>query len=234
MKKVISLAVMLAMAFSCAAYAQMGMGRGMGRGPAATANSVANVDEAKALVLKQATNLKGAKVVSATEDRREKTVLDLIQSKKRKDLFPVGRLDKDTEGLLLITNDGMLAHRLLSPGKHVDKTYFVRVQGRVTEKEVELFGKRVNIGTSEKPEWTMPAELTVLESGEISEVRLTIQEGKYHQIKRMFQAVDMKVLYLKRERMGLLKLDLSLEPGQYRALTQEEIQRVADKDVTEY
>ena len=177
---------------------------------------------------------KPAGVVSATEDRREKTVLDLIQSKKRKDLFPVGRLDKDTEGLLLITNDGMLAHRLLSPGKHVDKTYFVRVQGRVTEKEVELFGKRVNIGTSEKPEWTMPAELTVLESGEISEVRLTIQEGKYHQIKRMFQAVDMKVLYLKRERMGLLKLDLSLEPGQYRALTQEEIQRVADKDVTEY
>ncbi len=177
---------------------------------------------------------KPAGVVSATQDRREKTVLDLIQSKKRKDLFPVGRLDKDTEGLLLITNDGMLAHRLLSPGKHVDKTYFVRVQGRVTEKEVELFGKRVNIGTSEKPEWTMPAELTVLESGEISEVRLTIQEGKYHQIKRMFQAVDMKVLYLKRERMGLLKLDLSLEPGQYRALTQEEIQRVADKDVTEY
>lgn len=177
---------------------------------------------------------KPAGVVSATEDQREKTVLDLIQSKKRKDLFPVGRLDKDTEGLLLITNDGMLAHRLLSPGKHVDKTYFVRVQGRVTEKEVELFGKRVNIGTSEKPEWTMPAELTVLESGEISEVRLTIQEGKYHQIKRMFQAVDMKVLYLKRERMGLLKLDLSLEPGQYRALTQEEIQRVADKDVTEY
>lgn len=177
---------------------------------------------------------KPAGVVSATEDRREKTVLDLIRSKKRKDLFPVGRLDKDTEGLLLITNDGMLAHRLLSPGKHVDKTYFVRVQGRVTEKEVELFGKRVNIGTSEKPEWTMPAELTVLESGEISEVRLTIQEGKYHQIKRMFQAVDMKVLYLKRERMGLLKLDLSLEPGQYRALTQEEIQRVADKDVTEY
>ena len=177
---------------------------------------------------------KPAGVVSATEDRREKTVLDLIQSKKRKDLFPVGRLDKDTEGLLLITNDGMLAHRLLSPGKHVDKTYFVRVQGRVTEKEVELFGKRVNIGTSEKPEWTMPAELTVLESGEISEVRLTIQEGKYHQIKRMFQAVDMKVLYLKRERMGSLKLDLSLKPGQYRALTQEEIQRVADKDVTEY
>lgn len=177
---------------------------------------------------------KPAGVVSATEDRREKTVLDLIPSKKRKDLFPVGRLDKDTEGLLLITNDGMLAHRLLSPGKHVDKTYFVRVQGNVTQKEAELFGNRVNIGSDEDPEWTMPAELIILENGETSKVRLTIREGKYHQIKRMFQAVGMKVLYLKRERMGGLALDPALEPGQYRALTQEEIEHVADKDVRRY
>lgn len=173
-------------------------------------------------------------VVSATEDRKEQTVLDLIPSKRRKDLFPVGRLDKDTEGLLLITNDGPLAHRLLSPGKHVDKTYFARVRGRVTEREVELFADRVNIGSDKNPEWTMPAELCVLECGDISQVRLTIHEGKYHQIKRMFQAAGMEVLYLKRERMGTLILDEKLEPGQYRPLTREEIQDVTNENVGEY
>ena len=118
---------------------------------------------------------KPAGVISATEDKKETTVVDLIREKKRKDLFPVGRLDKDTEGLLLITNDGVLAHRLLSPNHHVDKTYFVRVHGRVTEEEEKSFLAGVNIGTGDEEEWTRPARLEILKSGEESEVRLTIQ-----------------------------------------------------------
>lgn len=173
---------------------------------------------------------KPAGVVSATEDRNLKTVLDLITSRKRKDLFPVGRLDKDTEGLLLITNDGALAHRLLTPGKHVDKTYFARIRGRVTEREVHQFLEGLDIGTEQKPEQTMPAVLEVLESGPESQVRITIQEGKYHQIKRMFQAIGMEVLYLKRERMGSLALDPGLETGEYRPLTKKEIADVTNEN----
>ena len=169
---------------------------------------------------------KPAGVISATEDSRCETVIDLIESKKRKDLFPVGRLDKDTEGLLLITNDGALAHRLLSPKKHVDKCYFARVQGKVTEEDVEAFSKGVNIGTSEEEEWTMPGELVIVNSDEISEIRLTIQEGKFHQVKRMFAAVGKEVIYLKRERMGTLVLDESLALGEYRELTDEELKNL--------
>ena len=169
---------------------------------------------------------KPAGVISATEDNRCETVIDLIESKKRKDLFPVGRLDKDTEGLLLITNDGALAHRLLSPKKHVDKCYFAKVQGKVTEEDVMAFSKGVNIGTLEEEEWTMPGELVILKSDEISEIRLTIQEGKFHQVKRMFQAVGKEVIYLKRERMGTLVLDDSLELGEYRELTDEELKNL--------
>lgn len=165
-------------------------------------------------------------VVSATEDARDKTVLDLIDSKKRKDLFPVGRLDKDTEGLLLITNDGELAHRLLSPKKHVDKCYYAKVAGKVGTEDVETFAEGVNIGTNEKEEWTRPAKLEILKSGDISEIRLTIQEGKFHQVKRMFQAVGKEVVYLKRECMGTLALDETLKCGQYRPLTEEEIQNL--------
>ena len=163
---------------------------------------------------------KPAGVVSATEDRRERTVLDLIGEKRRKDLFPVGRLDKDTEGLLLITNDGELAHRLLSPKKHVDKTYYARVAGRITEEHKKIFAAGVDIG-DEKP--ALPAELRILSSEEISEVELTIHEGRFHQVKRMFHAVGGKVLYLKRTSMGSLRLDECLEPGQYRRLTEDEI-----------
>ena len=169
---------------------------------------------------------KPAGVISATEDNRCETVIDLIESKKRKDLFPVGRLDKDTEGLLLITNDGALAHRLLSPKKHVDKCYFARVQGKVTEEDVTAFSKGVNIGTAEEEEWTMPGELVIVKSDEISEIRLTIQEGKFHQVKRMFQAVRKEVIYLKRERMGTLVLDESLGLGEYRELTDEELKNL--------
>lgn len=145
---------------------------------------------------------KPAGVISATEDKRDKTVLDLIKEKKRKDLFPVGRLDKDTEGLLLITNDGALAHRLLSPKKHVDKCYYAKISGGVTEEDVRVFKERINIGTQEEPEWTMPAELKILEKGTVSRIRLTIREGKFHQVKRMFLAVGKEVVYLKRELYG--------------------------------
>ena len=166
---------------------------------------------------------KPAGCVSATSDNLHKTVLELIDTKVRKDLFPVGRLDIDTEGLLLITNDGALAHRLLSPKKHVDKCYFAKVQGKVTEEDITAFSKGVNIGTAEEEEWTMPGDLVIVKSDEISEIRLTIQEGKFHQVKRMFQAVGKEVIYLKRERMGTLVLDESLELGEYRELTDEEI-----------
>lgn len=167
-------------------------------------------------------------VVSATEDSRDKTVIDLIQEQKRKGLFPVGRLDKDTEGLLLITNDGQLAHNLLSPKKHVDKTYYARIQGRITKEDVERFAGGLNIGTDDKEERTGPGILEIIRSGEESEIRLTIQEGKYHQVKRMFEAVGKKVLYLKRERMGTLSLDEQLKPGEYRRLTDGELEELTE------
>lgn len=168
---------------------------------------------------------KPAGVVSATEDRRDTTVIDLIKEKKRKDLFPVGRLDKDTEGLLLITNDGDLAHRLLAPKKHVDKVYYAKIDGMVTEEDVKRFAERIDIGAEEE-EMTRPAKLDIMKSAEESEIRLTIHEGKFHQVKRMFLAVGKEVTYLKRERMGTLCLDENLKPGEYRLLTEEEIENV--------
>lgn len=163
---------------------------------------------------------KPAGVVSATEDSRETTVIDLIIEKQRKDLFPVGRLDKDTEGLLLITNDGDLAHRLLSPKKHVDKTYYARVQGKVTADDIIAFKAGVDIG---EEKLTLPAELKILKSDDESEIELTICEGKFHQVKRMFQAVGKEVVYLKRLRMGTLVLDETLKVGEYRKLTEKEL-----------
>lgn len=166
---------------------------------------------------------KPAGVISAATDTREKTVVDLIEEKKRKDLFPVGRLDKDTEGLLLITNDGELAHRLLSPKRHVDKVYYAKVKGVVTEKDVKAFSEGVSLGHGEMAK---PAALEILTSDEISEIRLTIQEGKFHQVKRMFQSVGKEVVYLKRLSMGTLVLDESLPLGAYRRLTREEIEQL--------
>lgn len=163
---------------------------------------------------------KPAGVISATEDKREKTVIDLIIERKRKDLFPVGRLDRDTEGLLLISNDGELAHRLLSPSKHVDKVYYAKIDGEVTIEDVEAFQQGVDIG---EEKLTRPAKLRVLKSGTQSEIELTICEGKFHQVKRMFQAVGKEVVYLKRLQMGTLILDESLKPGEYRELTEQEI-----------
>lgn len=166
---------------------------------------------------------KPAGVISATTDKTEKTVVDLITDKKRKDLFPVGRLDKDTEGLLLITNDGELAHRLLSPKKHVDKVYYAKVSGAVTEEDIKAFAEGVSIGQGEMAK---PAVLEVMVSDEISEIQLTIQEGKFHQVKRMFESVGKKVVYLKRISMGSLVLDEHLPLGAFRPLTREEVEQL--------
>ena len=177
---------------------------------------------------------KPAGCISATEDRSQQTVLDLIADRSRDDLFPVGRLDKDTEGLLLITNDGDLAHRLLHPKKHVDKTYFARVRGKATPDMVQAFVDGLDIG-DEKP--TLPAKLEIVSTGrvavieteegekvptEVSEVKITIREGRFHQVKRMMEAVGSEVLYLKRLTMGPLTLDEDLALGEYRPLTEEE------------
>lgn len=166
---------------------------------------------------------KPAGVVSATEDKHYTTVVDLIESKARKDLFPVGRLDLDTEGLLLITNDGDLAHRLLSPKKKVGKVYFARIEGRVTEEDVLAFKEGLVV---DEKFTALPAELTILKSDEISEIELRIMEGKFHQVKRMFEAVDKKVIYLKRLSMGDLVLDENLPIGSYRPLTEEELKKL--------
>ncbi|MGN0341525.1 MAG: pseudouridine synthase [Roseburia sp.] len=159
--------------------------------------------------------------VSAKTDDRYPTVLDFIgEEPRREELFPVGRLDLDTEGLLLLTNDGELSHRLLSPAHHVPKTYYAKINGVVTGQDVDAFARGLDIG---EKMLTKPAELTILKAGEISEIQVSITEGKYHQIKRMFACVGKEVVYLKRLSMGSLMLDESLAPGQYRPLTDEEI-----------
>ncbi|MBQ7370735.1 MAG: rRNA pseudouridine synthase [Blautia sp.] len=172
---------------------------------------------------------KPAGCVSATEDPREKTVMDFISSKRR-GLFPVGRLDKDTEGLLLITDDGLLAHCLLSPKKHVDKTYYAKVDGIVTEEDIASMKRGVDIGEEKV---TLPAVLEILDTDPgngTSEIRLTIREGKYHQVKRMMEAVGKKVTYLRRISMGPLSLPSDLAPGQSRPLTEAEL--LALKELT--
>ncbi|WP_258358673.1 pseudouridine synthase [Moorella sulfitireducens] len=160
-------------------------------------------------------------VLSATEDKSAEVVVDLLPSRYRAlHPFPVGRLDKDTEGLLLLTNDGRLAHRLLSPKKHVPKTYYAVIRGRVTEEDVEAFRRGVILEDGYR---TRPGDLKILRSGLQSEVELTIYEGKYHQVKRMFAAVGKEVTYLKRMSMGPLLLDGRLKPGEYRELTEAEV-----------
>ncbi|WP_326907769.1 16S rRNA pseudouridine(516) synthase [Sedimentibacter sp. MB31-C6] len=163
-------------------------------------------------------------VVSATEDNYDKTVIDLLEDNdKFYEPFPVGRLDKDTEGLLLITNNGKLAHDLLSPRKHVNKKYYVEVAEEVIEEDVKAFAKGV---TLEDGYNTLPAKLEIIESGYPSKCYVTIKEGKYHQIKRMFKGIDNEVVYLKRISMGPLNLDETLKLGQYRHLTKEEIHKL--------
>lgn len=161
-------------------------------------------------------------VVSATFDNHDKTVIDLIEVEdKCYDPFPVGRLDKDTEGLLILTNDGQLAHELLAPKKHVSKTYYVEVEEEITEDNVKAFEEGVILLNENYK--TLPAKLEIIESAYPSSCFVTIKEGKFHQIKRMFNAVNNEVIYLKRISMGKIKLDESLKLGEYRHLTEEEV-----------
>lgn len=159
--------------------------------------------------------------ISATEDFQEKTVIDLLSEEyKVFDPFPVGRLDKDTEGLLLLTNDGQLTHQLTSPKKGIEKTYFVKVDGIVTEADKPLFESGIVLDDGYK---TKPAILHILKSDQVSEVELIITEGKFHQVKRMFSSIGKEVIYLKRLSMGNLTLDNNLPIGEYRELTDNEL-----------
>lgn len=169
---------------------------------------------------------KPAGVLSATSDSRQKTVLDLVDAPRR-DLFPVGRLDRDTEGLLLITNDGLLAHNLLAPGKHVDKTYYAKVTGQIGSNAVQAFAAGLIV---DEKLTALPAKLEIIgqkntpdDKDPVTAVYVTVQEGKFHQIKRMFAALGSEVRYLKRISMGPLSLDEQLALGAYRPLTAAEI-----------
>ena len=167
---------------------------------------------------------KPAGVLSATEDGRGRTVLDLLTPELRKiGVFPVGRLDKDTEGLLLLTDDGELAHALLSPKKHVDKVYYARVSGRLTPEDCAAFeaGMTLDDGLV-----CQSAALEILTAGEESEAHVTLREGKFHQVKRMLAQRGKPVVYLERVRMGNLPLDPALARGKYRFLTAEEVQNL--------
>ncbi|MCG7406069.1 rRNA pseudouridine synthase [Paenibacillus sp. ACRRX] len=165
-------------------------------------------------------------VISATEDYKERTVIDLLPEElKVFEPFPVGRLDKDTEGLLLLSNDGKLAHALLSPRKHVAKTYYAKVRGKVDEHDIAAFQAGVTLDDGYV---TQPAVLVVQAVDEdeditLSDIELTITEGKFHQVKRMFEAVGKQVIYLKRLTMGTLNLDPSLKLGEWRELTSDEL-----------
>lgn len=168
-------------------------------------------------------------VISATTDTRHETVIDLVkETYGNRKLFPVGRLDIDTEGMILITDDGKWSHDLMLPKKHVKKKYFAHVAGVVTEKEIELFKSGVTL-TDET--LCQPGELEVIsvEDG-LSKIYLTITEGKFHQVKRMFDAVDMEVMYLKRIKIAGLALDETIELGDYRELTEEEMEKIKLED----
>lgn len=160
-------------------------------------------------------------VITATKDNHDKTVMDLLPKELSGDFFPVGRLDKDTEGFLLITNDGELSHRLLSPKKHVAKTYYVECNGILTSQKILALEQGVDIGDEKL---TLPAKVEVVQQSDDSFIlHLTITEGRFHQVKRMIQAIEGEVTYLKRLSMGGLSLDKTLEKGNYRELTTEEV-----------
>ena len=165
-------------------------------------------------------------VISATEDPKHRTVLDLLDDIARsKEVFPVGRLDIDTHGLLLLTNDGKLAHTLLSPKRHVDKTYLAQVKGMMTQEDVETFAKGIPL----KDFTCQPARLELvsidLEKNQ-SQIRVTIAEGKFHQVKRMVAYCGKEVVDLQRSTMGTLVLDESLQRGEWRRLTKEELEEL--------
>ncbi len=156
-------------------------------------------------------------VITATEDANSRTVMDLMSDINTKGLFPVGRLDKDTEGLLLITNDGALSHQLLSPRKHVEKCYYVELESRYTKDDIAMLENGVDIGDDEL---TLEAKVEPITP---TSLYLTITEGRYHQVKRMMSAIDNRVTFLKRVSFGALELDPSLAQGQYRQLDDDEI-----------
>lgn len=162
-------------------------------------------------------------VVSATFDNFDETVIDLLEPDYQVfNPFPVGRLDKDTVGLLLITNDGELNHKLISPKNHVDKVYYAEIDKAVNDTDIEKFKKGI---TLDDGYLCMPAKLEILKSDDNgAQVYVTIQEGKFHQVKRMFEAVDKSVVYLRRISFGPLAIDENLEEGQYRELSEEEIE----------
>lgn len=166
-------------------------------------------------------------VISATYDNYDETVIDLLEEEHVVfDPFPIGRLDKDTVGLLLITNDGELNHRLTSPKWHVDKIYYAQIDALVDESDIKKFEKGIVLDDGYE---CFPAKLEIIQAGnEGSEVKVTIHEGKFHQVKRMFNSVGKNVVYLKREEFGPLKLDDSLEEGEYRELTEDEIKLLKD------
>src|SRR5690625_4053985 len=160
-------------------------------------------------------------VISATFDAYEQTVVDLLPFEYvHFEPFPVGRLDKDTEGLLLLTNDGKVAHRLTSPNRAVEKTYYAKISGIVTEKHIAQFEEGV---TLDDGYLTKPAKMTIIKQRDISEIELTITEGKFHQVKRMFQALGLRVVYLQRIKMGNIKLDPNLALGEVRELNEKEL-----------
>ncbi len=178
---------------------------------------------------------KPAGTVSATQDKEAKTVLSLLsgEDRKRRNLFPVGRLDKDTEGLLLLTDDGMLSHQLISPKKHADKLYFAKLAREITEEDIEVFASGMKV---DEELTAMPAVLRRLNETELSvflpeggfAAAVTLQEGKFHQVKRMFATTGNEVLYLKRMAMGGVCLDETLAPGEYRPLSEEELRTLQD------
>lgn len=162
--------------------------------------------------------------ISATEDLYDLTVIDLVPEDFRHfDLFPVGRLDKDTEGLLLLTNDGKVNHYLTSPKHNVKKVYYATIQGEVTKEDIERFAQGVVLDDGYK---TKPAQLHIIKSDDQSEIELTITEGKFHQVKRMFLAINKQVLYLKRIQMGEIRLDHELQLGHIRRLNEAEMQYI--------
>lgn len=167
-------------------------------------------------------------VISATEDKVHKTVIDLLGDEYRTfEVFPVGRLDIDTEGLLLLTNDGVLSHNLLSPNKHVDKKYYVELEKLLTKMDIDKLEKGVEL----KDFTTKDAKVEIIENGgESDKIRayITISEGKFHQVKRMFKAVGNEVKYLKRVKMGTLSLDENLKLGEYRELTEDELTKLKE------
>lgn len=172
---------------------------------------------------------KPADVVSATEDKDFKTVIDLIKKEdKVKGLFPVGRLDKDTVGLIILTNNGSFAHNTLSPKKHIAKTYYVELDGKIENNSVESFKDGISIKDKDGKEIKLKsASLEILNSSdEISKANITITEGKFHQIKKMFATIGLKVTYLKRLKFGDISLDEALAEGEYRFLNEKEMEYI--------